>query len=75
MTKKYFIRMADYLTTEEVSKYCRIASVDGETYVLLTDLHKHLADFNHEMNPRFDRHRWLSYIAGRCGPNGGVINH
>lgn len=32
-----------------------------------------LADFCHFQNPSFDRHRWLDYIAGKCGPNGGRI--
>ena len=22
-------------------------------------------------NPNFDRERWLAYVAGECGPNGG----
>ena len=26
-----------------------------------------------EQNPRFKRVRWLDYIAGECGPNGGAI--
>jgi hypothetical protein len=30
-----------------------------------------LADFCRTQNPRFDRERWLDYIAGKCGPNGG----
>lgn len=30
-----------------------------------------LADFCASQNPRFNRERWLSYIAGTCGPNGG----
>jgi len=24
-------------------------------------------------NPRFNRARWLDYIAGKCGPNGGKL--
>lgn len=30
-----------------------------------------LADFCYQQNPRFDRERWLGYIAGTNGPNGG----
>ena len=29
------------------------------------------ADFCAAQNPRFNRARWLAYIAGECGPNGG----
>lgn len=31
-----------------------------------------LADFCARENPLFKRDRWLGYIAGRCGPNGGA---
>lgn len=24
-------------------------------------------------DPRFNRERWLAYIAGTCGPNGGAV--
>ena len=30
-----------------------------------------LADFCQSQNPNFMRERWLDYIAGKCGPNGG----
>ena len=32
-----------------------------------------LADFCESQNPNFMRERWLDYIAGECGPNGGSI--
>ena len=32
-----------------------------------------LADFCAASNPAFKRDRWLDYIAGKCGPNGGAI--
>ena len=72
MTKKHFIRFADYLTDAEIRKYCNtITNGTGVTYVKLDDIKKHLANFCHEMNPRFARRRWLDYISGKCGPNGG----
>jgi hypothetical protein len=72
MTKKHFIRFADYLTDAEIRKYCNtITDGTDEAYVKLDDLKKHLANFCHEMNPRFDRWRWLNYISGECGPNDG----
>ena len=30
-----------------------------------------LADFCQSQNPRFNRARWIAYINGECGPNGG----
>ena len=32
-----------------------------------------LADFCKSQNPRFDRSRWLGYIAGENGPCGGTV--
>jgi len=32
-----------------------------------------LADFCKSQNSQFDRERWLAYIAGECGPNGGTV--
>jgi hypothetical protein len=32
-----------------------------------------LADFCDAQNPRFDRERWLNYIAGTHGKNGGKL--
>jgi len=32
-----------------------------------------LADFCKGQNPRFNRERWLGYIHGECGPNGGEV--
>lgn len=30
-----------------------------------------LADLFQTKNPRFMRERWLDFVHGRCGPNGG----
>ena len=30
-----------------------------------------LADFCAAQNPAFNRERWLAYVTGDCGPNGG----
>ena len=32
-----------------------------------------LATFCASQNPRFNRERWLDYIAGKCGPSGGAV--
>ncbi len=32
-----------------------------------------IADFCQKQNPQFMRERWLDFVAGNCGPNGGAI--
>ena len=32
-----------------------------------------LANFCYGENPNFNKDRWLDYIYGQCGPNGGKI--
>lgn len=63
MTKKHFIRLAD--------------AIQIHNKVHQNKFHKNhldtLAMFCREQNPRFNEDRWLSYIKGECGPNGGAI--
>jgi hypothetical protein len=61
MTKRNFIRLADYL--KDTSNYCEPFTPKQI---------QHLSDFCHEQNSNFKRQRWLDYIAGLCGPNGGA---
>ena len=61
MSKKHFIALANYLRDTE--QYCEpftAAQID------------HLANFCHAQNSNFNRERWIDYIAGGCGPNGGA---
>lgn len=55
MTKKHFIALADHIRQ----------GVYPKNQIL------QLADFCQSQNPQFNRERWLAYIAGECGPNGG----
>jgi hypothetical protein len=61
MTKKHFIRLAEYI--RDASKYSNSPFSDAQI--------NHLADFCHEANPRFNRERWIGYIKGENGKNGG----
>ena len=64
MTKKNFIALADRLAEWQ----------DNESIETFSERQiQMLADFCKSQNPRFDRSRWLAYIAGECGPNGGKI--
>ncbi len=61
MSKKDFIALANYLS--DTKQYCEPFTAKQI---------QHLADFCHSVNPAFKRERWLSFIAGTCGPNGGA---
>ena len=62
MTKKHFIRLAEYL--KDTQTYC-----EPFTEKRL----EHLANFCHEQNHRFLSERWLGLIKGTNGPNGGRL--
>lgn len=67
MSKKHFIALANAIrdnnrTAEQSSRY---------TVFTTTQLNV-LAAFCEQQNNRFNRQRWLDYIAGECGPNGGA---
>lgn len=63
MTKKDFIALADAIRS-------LITSDDGSS-VEMDAVTEMLADFCQSTNPNFNRSRWMSYIAGDCGPSGG----
>ena len=64
MTKKHFIALADWMK-DHSSK-----SLSGG----FTDSHiQSLANFCEAQNPRFNRQRWIEYIAGKCGKSGGKV--
>lgn len=63
MTKKHFIALADAIRAHNSAYYYE----DRASPILI----EALADFCASQNPAFDRARWLAYIAGDCGPNGG----
>lgn len=57
MTKKNFIALADMIRS----------NIKWFTPIEI----QLLASFCEEQNPRFNRERWLGYIAGSNGKNGG----
>jgi hypothetical protein len=67
MSKKHFIRLADAIIRSAPAD--RSAHGTFSRAAILA-----LADFCQEQNPNFNRDRWLSYIAGECGPCGGKVN-
>ena len=63
MTKKHFIALADAIKAH---------NAEGATPFLNSQLDA-LAAFCSAQNPRFNRARWIGYIAGLNGKNGGKV--
>jgi hypothetical protein len=67
MTKKHFIALADAIRQQnEDAKICNAPHSVFKGSQLTA-----LADFCEAQNGNFDRERWLGYIAGTNGKNGG----
>ena len=62
MTKKTFIAFADYLRDTE-----------GNCEPFTTKQIEHLGNFCHSQNSQFKADRWVGYIAGTNGKNGGKV--
>lgn len=70
MTKKHFIALADAIRDHNrIARNRNDASMDIFTPSILDTL----CDFCRSQNYNFDRDRWLGYIAGTNGPNGGKV--
>jgi len=72
MTKKHFIALADAIREYNEQAFPGGTNTAsplkfGHTQLLV------LADFCQQQNPRFNRFRWLGYIAGTNGRNGGKV--
>ena len=70
MTKQHFIALAD-----SIRAFNDKSDPEGITsHQPMNSLHlRMLADFCAAQNPAFNRSRWLAYLAGDCGPNGGKL--
>ncbi len=68
MTKKHFIALAD-----SIEEHNRCAKDNTSYTAFTTDQLSCLMDFCRHQNYNFNSERWLSYIAGTCGPNGGKV--
>jgi hypothetical protein len=62
MSKRHFIALADAIRIHNQHS----APFDTEHLKTLVAVCK-------SANPNFNADRWLDYIAGRCGPNGGTV--
>lgn len=68
MSKKDFIALADMIRNAN-----QIAADLDHEPVFSQDAIEELAAFCRSQNYNFMRDRWLDYIAGKCGKNGGKI--
>ena len=77
MTKKHFIELADIIRRTHPINIGRVRELGPKSYdsfLIQWEVDRDaLADFCAAQNPRFDRQRWLGYIAGECGPSGGKV--
>ena len=73
LTKKDFIALADIVIAwnARTDENKGGSSQHGEPFYA-DSIHR-LADYCAAQNPRFNRERWLAYITGTCGPNGGAV--
>lgn len=72
MSKKHFIALADAIREYNKQAFPAGTNTFSPLRFQYTQLLA-LADFLKSQNSNFNRERWLSYIAGECGPNGGSI--
>ncbi len=73
MTKKDFVSLAE--TIKAHNRTCEVDPVENQCGTpFMSDQLGTLADFCRALNPEFKRDRWLGYIAGTNGPNGGKVD-
>ena len=76
MTKKHFIALADTIREFNSTAFWGTDEngVHGKQNIPIQgDTLNVLADFCQAQNPRFNRERWLGYVQGENGKNGGAI--
>ncbi len=69
MTKTSLIALADTIRRANSVSDGNGGTVEHFTRHAINEL----ADFCQAQTPLFKRDRWLDYIAGKCGPNGGSL--
>jgi len=73
MSKKDFIALADTLRGMEPILPAGASEIGKARWDKWREMVDKLADFCREQNPQFKRDRWLGYIAGTNGKNGGTV--
>ena len=73
MTKKHFIELANTVRSLDPRNLGLRGVALGAALAQWTETRDKLADFCTAQNPAFNRARWLAYIAGESGSNGGKV--
>lgn len=72
MSKKDFIALVDALRRTEPTVMDALTQGDVMTrHSQWVTIVRAIADVCAATNPQFKRDRWMDYINGECGPNGG----
>jgi hypothetical protein len=66
MTKKHFIQLADMIKAANYNS-------DGNPYPFNAETIACLGAWCAKQNRAFKWERWVAYIEGKCGPNGGKV--
>ena len=69
MTKKHFIQLADMIRERNYLPNGVPTNHEERVQGYVIEM---LAGFCESVNPEFKRDRWIDYIEGKCGPNGGA---
>ena len=69
MSKKHFISLGNW-----IREHNKISVTPGTSRTPFNMEHlETLSEFMRESNPRFNKERWIGFVLGHNGPNGGVI--
>jgi len=68
MSKKHFIELAEWI----IAFNANIEAHQGQPFT--NRQIEALSQFCKNQNSSFNVSRWLNYIAGQCGPNGGKVS-
>ena len=72
MTKQHFIALAGSIRAYNSHAFPAGTNIVSPLKFTHTQINA-LADFCAAQNPAFNRERWLAYVAGDCGPDGGKL--
>jgi len=73
MHKKQFIALAEMVAGLEPINLKQKDSRATPEHRMWETMRDALTDFCQQQNGLFNRERWLGYIAGENGPNGGTV--
>ena len=74
MSKEDSVALADtFKDAFAENGFTREPGFDEDRAIYEGDVKRALVAFCKAQNPAFEEDRWLAYLAGECGPNGGKV--